>query len=140
LGDAAWRTLLAEHNQDVRAELEKFEGHEAQTTGDGFLVLFESPAQAVLGAAAMLDVASAHQLTARARVHAGEIERQGDEVRGIAVHLAARILGLAQPGEVLVSSTVRDLVTGSGLNFIDRGEHELRGIEGRRNVAALTRD
>ncbi len=140
LGDAAWRTLLAEHNQDVRAELERFEGREAKSTGDGFLVLFESPAQAVNGAAAMLDVASAYELTARAGVHAGEIERQGDEVRGIAVHTAARILGLAQPGEVLVSSTVRDLLAGSGLRFEDRGEHELRGIEGRRSLAALVRD
>ena len=140
LGDAAWRTLLAEHNQDVRAEIERFEGREAQTTGDGFVVLFDSPAQAVLGAAAMLDAAVAHELTARAGVHTGEIERHGDEVRGIAVHAAARILGLAQPGEVLVSSTVRDLLAGSGLKFVDRGEHELRGIEGRRSLAALIRD
>jgi class 3 adenylate cyclase len=87
----------------------------------------------------MLDAASALDLTARAGVHTGEIERQGDEVRGIAVHTAARILAAAQPGEVLVSGTVRDLLAGSGLQFEDRGEFDLRGIEGRRNLAALAR-
>jgi class 3 adenylate cyclase len=87
----------------------------------------------------MIDAATAHGLTARAAVHAGEIELQGDEVRGIAVHAAARILGVAQPGEVLVSTTVRDLLTGSGLTFADRGKFELRGIDGRRRLAALVR-
>jgi class 3 adenylate cyclase len=98
--------LLAEHNEAVRAEIERFGGREAKTTGDGFLVLFDSPARAV---------------------------------RGIAVHAAARILGAAQPGEVLVSTTVRDLLTGSGLMFADRGEFELRGLDGRRRLAALVR-
>jgi class 3 adenylate cyclase/quercetin dioxygenase-like cupin family protein len=139
LGDSRWRTLLAEHNQAVRAEIERFEGREHQTTGDGFFVLFGSPAHAVRGAAAMLDAASRLDLTARAAVHTGEIERQGDEVRGIAVHITARILAAAQPGEVLVSGTVRDLLAGSGLQFEDRGEFALRGIEGRRSLAALVR-
>jgi class 3 adenylate cyclase/quercetin dioxygenase-like cupin family protein len=139
LGDAHWRLLLAEHNQAVRAEIERFGGREAKTTGDGFFVLFDSPARAARGAAAMVDAATAHGLAARAGVHAGEVEFEGDEVRGIAVHAAARILGVAQPGEVLVSTTVRDLLSGSGLEFADRGEFELRGLDGRRGLAVLVR-
>jgi class 3 adenylate cyclase len=139
LGDAQWRLLLAEHNEAVRAEIERFGGGEAKTTGDGFFVLFDSPARAVRGAAAMVDAATAFGLTARAGVHAGEVELQGDEVRGIAVHAAARILDVAQPGEVLVSTTVRDLLSGSGIEFADRGEFELRGLDGRRSLAALVR-
>ena len=139
LGDARWRLLLAEHNQAVRTEIERFGGREAKTTGDGFFVLFDSPARAVRGAAAMIDAATAHSLTARAGVHAGEVELQGDEVRGIAVHAAARILGVAQPGEVLVSTTIRDLLSGSGLDFVDRGGFELRGLNGFRSLAALVR-
>jgi class 3 adenylate cyclase len=139
LGDARWRLLLAEHNQAVRAEIERFGGREAKTTGDGFFVLFDSPARAVRGAAAMVDAASAHGLAARAAVHAGEVELEGEEVRGIAVHAAARILRIAQPGEVLVSTTVRDLLSGSGLEFADRGEFELRGLDGRRGLAVLVR-
>jgi class 3 adenylate cyclase/quercetin dioxygenase-like cupin family protein len=139
LGDARWRLLLAEHNQAVRAEIERFGGREAKTTGDGFFVLFDSPARAVRGAAAMLDAAATHGLTARAGIHAGEVELQGEEVRGIAVHAAARILDVAQPGEVLVSTTIRDLLSGSGLDFVDRGEFELRGLNGFRSLAALVR-
>jgi class 3 adenylate cyclase len=139
LGDSRWRLLLAEHNQAARAEIERFAGREVQTTGDGFLVLFDSPARAVRGAAAMIDAAARLDLTARAAVHTGEVEHQGDEVRGIAVHATARILELAQPGEVLVSNTVRELLAGSGLEFEDRGEFELRGIEGRRSLSALVR-
>jgi class 3 adenylate cyclase len=139
LGDTRWRLLLAEHNQAVRAEIERFGGREAKTTGDGFFVLFDSPARAVRGAAAMVDAATAHGLAARAAVHAGEVELEGEEVRGIAVHAAARILRAAQPGEVMVSTTVRDLLSGSELEFVDRGEFELRGLDGRRGLAALVR-
>jgi class 3 adenylate cyclase len=139
LGDARWLALLAEHNQAVRAQIERFGGREIHTTGDGFLVLFDNPGRAVRGAALMLDAATAHGLTARAGVHMGEIEFQGDDVRGIAVHAAARILALAEPGEVLVSGTVRDLLAGSGLTFSERGEFELPGIEGHRVLAALVR-
>jgi class 3 adenylate cyclase len=139
LGDAQWRLLLAEHNEAVRAEIERFGGREAKTTGDGFFILFDSPARAVRGAAAMVDAATAYGLTARAGVHAGEVELQGDEVRGIAVHAAARILDVAQPGEVLVSTTVRDVLSGSGIEFADRGEFELRGLDGLRSLAALVR-
>lgn len=139
LGDTRWRTLLAEHNQAVRAQIERFSGREIQTTGDGFLLMFENPARAVRAAAAMLDTAATHGLTARAGIHTGEIEVQGDDIRGIAVHAAARILASADPGQVVVSGTVRDLLAGSGLEFTDLGEHELRGLEGRRSLAALVR-
>jgi class 3 adenylate cyclase/quercetin dioxygenase-like cupin family protein len=139
MGDARWRALLAEHNQAVRVQIERFNGREIQTTGDGFLVVFDNPARAVRAAAAMLDTAAGHGLTARAGVHTGEIEVQGDDIRGIAVHAAARILALASPGQVVVSGTVRDLLSGSGMEFSDLGEHELRGIEGRRSLAALVR-
>jgi class 3 adenylate cyclase/quercetin dioxygenase-like cupin family protein len=139
IGDTRWRELLAEHNQAVRAQIERFSGREIQTTGDGFLVIFDNPGRAVRAAAAMLDAAEAHGLTARAGINTGEIELQGDDVRGIAVHAAARILAIAEPGEVLVSGTVRDLLAGSGLELLDRGEFELRGIEGRKSLAALVR-
>jgi class 3 adenylate cyclase len=139
MGDTRWRTLLAEHNQAVRSQIERFSGREIQTTGDGFLVMFDHPGQAVRGAAAMVNTATSYGLTARAGAHTGEVELQGDDVRGIAVHMAARILAIAEPGEVLVSSTVRDLLAGSGLEFTDRGEFELRGIEGPKVLAALVR-
>ena len=139
LGDTRWRLLLAEHNQAMRAEIERFGGREVKTTGDGFLVLFDSPARAVRGAAAMIDAAADHGLKARAGIQAGEVELEGDDVRGIAVHAAARILGVSQPGEVLVSATVRDLLSGSGIEFADRGEFELRGLDGRRKLAAMVR-
>jgi class 3 adenylate cyclase len=129
---------LAEHNQSVRAQIERFRGREVQTTGDGFLVVFDNPARAVAAAAAMLDTATSHGLT-RDGVHSGEIELQGDDIRGIAVHTAARILALAEPGQVVVSGTVRDLRAGSGMEFTDLGEHELRGLEGPRSLAAFVR-
>ena len=139
IGDSRWRTLLADHNEAAREQIERFKGREVKTTGDGFLVMFDSPARAVRGAAAMLDAAAAKGLTARAAVHTGEVELQGDDVRGIAVHAAARILDRAAPGQVLVSGTVRDLLAGSGLEFTDLGEFELRGLEGQRRLAALVR-
>ena len=139
MGDTRWRTLLAEYNQAARDKIERFKGREIQTTGDGFLVIFDNPGRAVRGAAAMVDTAATYGLTARAGIHTGEVELQGDDVRGIAVHEAARILDIAEPGEVLVSGTVRDLAAGSGLEFAERGEFELRGIEGRRMLAALVR-
>ena len=139
LGDTRWRDLLAEHNQAARLEIERHRGQEIQTTGDGFLVVFDSPIRAVRAGAGLLRVATEHGLHARAAVHTGEVERIGDEVRGIAVHLAARILGVANEGQVVVSSTVRDLVAGSGLEFAELGVFELRGIDGGRMLYALTR-
>jgi class 3 adenylate cyclase len=139
MGDTRWRTLLAEHNQAARSQIERFGGREIHTTGDGFLVIFDNPGRAVRGAAAMLDAAAARGLTARAGVHTGEVELVGDDVRGIAVHAAARILAVAEPGQVLVSGTVRDLLAGSELELEDRGEFELRGIEGLKALASLVR-
>jgi class 3 adenylate cyclase/quercetin dioxygenase-like cupin family protein len=139
VGDSSWRLLMADYSQAARTEIERFGGREVQTTGDGFFVLFDSPVRAVRCAVAMITAAMAVNLTARAAVHTGEVEYQGEEVRGIAVHIAARILTVAQPGEVLVSSTVRDLLAGSDLAFEDRGEFELKGLEGRRSLAALMR-
>jgi class 3 adenylate cyclase/quercetin dioxygenase-like cupin family protein len=140
IGDTNWRTLLAEHNQEARAQIERFGGREIQTTGDGFYLMFDSPVSALRAASAMLHVAARHGLVARAGVHTGEIERNGDDLRGIAVHLAARVLSAAGPGQVVVSSTVRDLVAGSGLRFEDLGEFELKGIDGPRRLAALMRE
>ena len=139
MGDTRWRTLLAEQNQAARSQIERFSGREIQTTGDGFLVMFDHPGQAVRGAAAMVDTATSYGLTARAGIHTGEVELQGDDVRGIAVHMAARIVAIAEPGEVLVSGTVQDLLAGSGLEFTERGAFELRGIEGHRVLATLVR-
>ena len=138
LGDVRWASLLAEHNDAVRREIERFAGREVTTTGDGFLVIFDTPSRAIEGAMAMVAAARRFELTSRAGVHTGEIELVGEDVRGIAVHASARILALARPDEVLVSETVRDLLAGSGFSFEDRGEHELRGIEGRRRLYAAT--
>jgi class 3 adenylate cyclase len=137
LGDARWRHLLADHNQAARQAIERHGGREVHTTGDGFLVLFESPAAAVRGAVAMLAAAQRMDLTARAAVHTGEVEMQESDVCGIAVNLAARVLGVAGPGEVLVTGTTRELLDGSDLAFTPRGEFDLRGIEGPRTLFAL---
>jgi class 3 adenylate cyclase/quercetin dioxygenase-like cupin family protein len=137
LGDARWRTLLADHNQAVRQAIERHGGREVDTAGDGFFTVFESPAAAVRGAEAMLAAARPFELTGRAGIHTGEVELQGPEVRGIAVHLAARVLGVAGPDEVLVTSTTRDLLDGSGLVFKEHGEYDLRGIDGPRTLHVL---
>ncbi len=137
LGDASWATLLSAHNDLVRQELARFAGEEVDTTGDGFLAVFDGPARAIRCALAMRDRLAALDLEVRAGVHTGEVERPpGAKPRGIALHLGARIMALAGAGEVLVSSTTHDLVAGSGLEFEDRGEHELKGIDGRRRVFA----
>jgi class 3 adenylate cyclase len=137
LGDAAWADLLKTHNSAVRAELARFAGEEVDTAGDGFLALFDGPARAIRCALAVGERLRDLGLDVRAGVHTGEVERRaGDKPRGIAVHTGARVMGLAAGGEVLVSSTTRDLVAGSGLEFEDRGEHVLKGIEGPRRVYA----
>jgi class 3 adenylate cyclase len=139
LGDAAWRELLARHNERGRYELDRFRGREIDTTGDGFLALFDSSERAVRAAAGICLAAKTVGLQTRAGVHTGEVELVPGDVRGVAVHIAARIMGLAGPGEVLVSGTTHDLLAGSGLAFEDRGSHELKGISGARLVYALTR-
>ncbi len=134
LGDETWSELLSRHHAAVRRELTRFAGEEIDTAGDGFLALFDGPARAIRAAVATRDAVKELGLEIRAGVHTGEIERRGDDVRGLAVHLAARVLGVAGASEVLVSQTTHDLVEGSGIEFADRGEHELKGIEGPRRL------
>jgi uncharacterized protein (TIGR00369 family) len=130
LGDARWNQLLEEHHAVVRKELQVFKGQEVKTTGDGFLATFHSPGRAVQCARAIRDGVHRLGLDIRVGLHTGECEVSGADVAGIAVHIASRVQGLAAPGEIVVSGTVRDLVTGSGLRFADRGTHQLKGIEG----------
>jgi class 3 adenylate cyclase len=137
LGDAPWQALLVAHNDGARRALERFGGVEVKTTGDGFLARFDAPARALACARAMRSVGASLDLEIRAAVHTGEVELVGDDIRGLAVHLASRLLALARPGEILASATTRDLVDGSGLAFENRGRHELRGIVGSREVFAL---
>lgn len=131
LGDAAWKDLLGEHHQRTRAELARFGGNEVDTAGDGFLATFDGPARAVRCAQAIGEAVEPLGIQIRAGVHTGEVEIDGEDIRGIALHIGARVVALAGPSEVLVSSTVRDLVAGSGLAFEDRGEHELKGVPDR---------
>jgi len=138
LGDAAWRDLLGHYYERGRSELDRYRGREIDTTGDGFLALFDSSERAVRAGAAICRAATAIGIQTRAGVHTGEVELVPGNVRGVAVHLAARIMALAGPSEVLVSGTTHDLVAGSGLTFEDRGTHELKGITGARQVFALT--
>jgi class 3 adenylate cyclase/alpha-beta hydrolase superfamily lysophospholipase len=128
LGDVEWRDLLEAHNARVREQLARYAGREIGTTGDGFLAIFDGPARGVRCALALADALRPLGLEVRAGAHTGEIELSGDDVRGLAVHVAARIAALAGAGEVLVSRTVRDLVAGSGLSFRDRGTHVLKGV------------
>lgn len=139
LGDAAWRDLLAQHNERSRYELDRFRGREINTTGDGFLALFDSSERAVRAAAGICLAAKAIGIQTRAGVHTGEVELVPGNVRGVAVHVAARITALASGSEVLISGTTHDLLVGSGLTFEDRGRHELKGISGARQVFALSR-
>jgi pimeloyl-ACP methyl ester carboxylesterase len=137
LGDAAWGALLARHHEAVRRQLARFSGEEIDTAGDGFLALFDGPARAIRCGLAIREALGGLGLDVRAGVHTGEVERPpGEKPRGIAVHVGARVMSLGGAGEVLVSATTHDLVAGSGLEFEDRGEHELKGVEGRRRVYA----
>ena len=136
LGDAAWSALLDRHNEAMRAELARFSGVEVDTAGDGVFAVFDAPARAVRCALAIRDAMRELGLEVRSGVHTGEVEHTADKPRGIAIATCARVMGLAGAGEVLVSATTRDVVAGSGLEFEDRGEHELKGIEGARRVFA----
>jgi class 3 adenylate cyclase len=138
LGDRTWRRHLEAHDRLVRRELVRFGGREVNTTGDGFVAAFDSPTQAVLAAAAISRAAAEAGIDVRAGLHTGECERRGDDLAGIAVHLASRVAATAGPREVLVSRTVRDLVGGSELSFEDRGEHELKGVPENWRLFALT--
>jgi class 3 adenylate cyclase/pimeloyl-ACP methyl ester carboxylesterase len=128
LGDRRWRDLLDQHDDTVQRQLERFDGRSIKGTGDGVLATFSGPARAVRCAEAIREGLRRLGLEVTAGVHVGEIELRGVDVGGIAVHIAARVQALARPGEILVSRTVVDLVAGSGIEFEDRGEHELRGV------------
>jgi class 3 adenylate cyclase len=130
VGDAAFRELIGRHNREVRDVLDRFRGREVNTTGDGFLAVFDGAARAVRAALAIRDRARAVRLEVRIGIHTGEVELVGGDVRGLAVHAAARIAASARPGEVLVSSMTSQLAAGAGLEFEDRGERALRGIQG----------
>lgn len=137
IGDAAWDKLLETHNELVRHVLEQFRGTEVGTTGDGVLATFDGAARAVLAADRIRTAVRSVSVEIRAAVHTGEVEVVAGNLRGLAVHEAARILALAMPGEVLVSSTTRELAAGSGLAFEDRGRHRLKGVPVERQVFAL---
>jgi class 3 adenylate cyclase len=137
LGDAAWRELLAEHNERIAHELDRYRGREIDKTGDGVLALFDSPARAVECAAAIAGGVRALGIEIRAGIHTGEVQLVAGGVRGLAVHIASRILALAGAGEILVSSTTRELAAGSDLTFTSRGRHVLKAIAGDREVFAL---
>ena len=130
LGDRAWRDLVERHNAVVRRELQRGRGREVDTAGDGFLATFDGPARAIRTARAITERLQALALDIRSGLHTGEVELVGDHVRGIAVHIGARTAALAGPGEVLVTSTVKDLVAGSGIEFEDRGVRALKGVPG----------
>jgi class 3 adenylate cyclase len=129
IGDRAWRAQLDRHHQLIRALLARYRGREVDTAGDGFLATFDGPVRAVRCALAIVEAAADLGLEIRAGCHTGEVELDGSAVRGIAVHVGARVAATAGPGEVVVSSTVRDLVAGSGLTFDDRGAQTLKGLD-----------
>ncbi len=137
LGDRAWRELLADHDRAVRSEFGRFRGREVGKAGDGFLATFDGPARAIRCAVAVREALRPLGVPVRAGLHTGEIELVGEDVAGLAVHIGARVAGLAGADEVLVTSTVRDLVIGSGIAFEPRGSHELRGVPGRWSVFAV---
>jgi class 3 adenylate cyclase len=137
LGDHAWRDLLASHRAEVRRTLARFDGAELDTAGDGFFASFDGPARAIRCASAIVASAAEQGLDVRAGIHTGECEREEGKLAGIAVHIGARISALAEPGEVLASRTVKDLVAGSGIEFDDRGDHQLKGVTGEWRLYAV---
>jgi len=139
LGDRAWHDLLQTYQTGVRRELARFRGREIDTAGDGFFCAFDGPARAVRCAGAIRDTATALGIRLRSGLHTGECEVMGDKLGGLAVHMGARVAALAGPGEILVSSTVQDLVAGSGLRFADRGLHALKGVPGTWRLFAVDR-
>ena len=140
LGDHAWKELMQAHDAEVRRHLGRHRGKEVDTAGDGFLATFDGPARAVRCARAVVDALRDLGIPVRAGLHTGEVELAEEKVRGIAVHIGARVCAMANPGEVLVSSTVRDLVAGSQLTFADRGAHALKGVPGQWHLFAATGD
>jgi class 3 adenylate cyclase/alpha-beta hydrolase superfamily lysophospholipase len=137
LGDKKWRDLLDAHDEAVRRQLERFRGREINTTGDGFAATFDGPGRAIQCARAIRDAVRALGIDLRAGLHTGEIELRGDDVAGMAVHIAARVAASAAPGEILVSGAVPPLVVGSGVEFDDRGQHDLKGVPGAWKLFAV---
>lgn len=137
IGDHAWRELTVEQFQEARGALERFGGREVNTTGDGMLAIFDGPALALRCATAIRAAAERASMKIRAGVHVGEVELVGSDVRGLAVHQAARIMAAAGPNEVLVSETTRTLAMTAGIEFEDRGLHELKGLEGEQHLHAF---
>jgi class 3 adenylate cyclase len=137
VGDTAWRDLLLDHNRLLRDDLNTFRGREVATTGDGFLAVFDGARRAVRCGIAMVRTAGAIGLSIRVGIHTGEVEFVGDEARGLAVHAAARVMSLAGPNEILVSSTTGDLLEGSGVVLEDAGSHELKGLPGARRLSRV---
>jgi len=138
LGDSAWRELLLEHNEQARVEFNRFRGREIQTTGDGFMTMFDGPARAVRCAQAIGASIARLGIEIRAGIHTGEVELVGGNVRGLAVHETARIAGAAKAAEVLVSATTKQLLTGSDLTFESTGFHELKGLGEPRELFRLS--
>ena len=137
IGDRDWHALLDAHDAVVRSQLARFRGREVSTSGDGFLATFDGPQRAIRCAMAIRDAVRSLGIEVRAGLHTGECEIRGDDIGGIAVHIGARVSALAGPNDVLVSSTLRDLVIGSGLEFDDRGAHQLKGVPGEWHLFAV---
>lgn len=140
IGDWAWRERLATHHASLRAQLNTFRGRQVKSTGDGILAVFDSPSRAVRAASAMSLAARAIDLPIRVGVHTGEVELIGDDVRGLAVHAAARVMALGGANDVMVSATTHDLLEGSNLNLQDAGTHELKGLRGPRRIYRLVQE
>ena len=134
MGDHRWKSLLDNHDRVVRDQLRRFHGREIKTMGDGFLASFDGPARAIRCVRAIAETVGELGLEVRAGVHTGECDIRGDDLSGLAVHIAARIAALAGAGEILISNTVKDLVAGGGITFEDRGAHELKGVPGTWNI------
>jgi class 3 adenylate cyclase len=140
LGDAGWKRVLALHDDTIRTVLADYRGREVETAGDSFLAAFDTPGGAVRCGLALVRALGAVEIPIRVGIHTGEVEVVEEGLRGIAVHTASRVVGLAQPGEVLVSRVTRDLAEGSRLRFDHRGEHYLKGIEGTRELFSASDD
>ena len=137
LGDQRWRSLLDRHDRAIREQLRRFRGNEINTTGDGFVASFDGPARSIRCAREIIEATAKLGIEVRVGLHTGECEVRGEDLGGLAVHIAARVGALASPGEVLVSGTVKDLVVGSGIEFGERGEHELKGVPGSWKLFAV---
>jgi class 3 adenylate cyclase len=137
IGDRRWRGILAAHDQAVRDQLQRFRGQEVKTTGDGFVAFFDGPGRAIRCACAIISATAQLGVELRAGLHTGECEVRSDDLGGLAVHIAARVGAIASGGEVVVSSTVKDLVIGSGIEFDDRGEYDLKGVPGSWHLYAV---